>query len=202
MKRPVWRQEIGARKTRERAMRYAEHGWPVAPLAVPRDGRCPCGLGACVEPHLVGNIATTDAAMAAASWGDHGWDIALVTSWFDVVDFPASLGAVLHQQLRTTCPTAMAPHGRRWHFYLHAGSLRPDLVNAGDGVLHAGGAGWIAAPGTRTETTGRIRWLVHPYQTRWQPHRRMDPFDRVFAGLGDTGPQTPGMPPIVDAAIE
>lgn len=162
-------------------MQYAAHGWPVAPLAVPHEGRCPCRRGDCLEPHLVRTTALTDRGQVDQVWAGQGWDIALVTSRFEVVDIPARFGAPLHHQLKTACPTAMAPLGRRWHFYLSTGSLDADLVTGVGGVLHSGSDDWVAAPGTRTETTGRIRWLVPPYQTNWQPHRRKDPFDRIFS---------------------
>jgi hypothetical protein len=103
-----------------------------------------------------------------------------VTEGFDVVELPAEYGALLHHQLKQTCPTAMAPLQRRWLFFLVPGSIPAAQVAAAGGVLHSGADGWVPAPGTRLETTGRIRWLVHPYLTGWRPYRRRDAVDQVF----------------------
>lgn len=168
-----------ARKLRERAIRYAEHGWPVAPLAVPRYGFCPCRQGDCVDPHLAGEVVR-GAGQADAVWSEDPWDIALMTEYFDVVDVPPRFGAPLNHLLKTTCPTAMAPARRRWWFFLVPGSMSPATVAAADGVLHTGPTGWVPAPGTHTDTTGRIRWLTHPYLTHWHPYQRRDPIDQIF----------------------
>ncbi|ADB35788.1 hypothetical protein Kfla_6797 [Kribbella flavida DSM 17836] len=164
---------------RERALRYAANGWPVAPLAVPRDGSCPCRLRDCVEPHLVGE-AVTDPVQVAIVWDRQPWDLALPTSSFDVVDVPARFGALLNQLLKTTCPTAMAPAHRRWWFFLVPGSIPAAQVRAADGVLHSGPDDWVAAPGTNLEYDGRVRWLVHPGLTGWRPYQRRDAVDEVF----------------------
>jgi hypothetical protein len=73
--------------------------------------------------------------------------------------------------------------GGRWHFVVEAGSFPADLVEAASGVLHTGTDDWIAASPTRTETTGRIGWVVHPLLTRWQPYYRADLVDIVFADV-------------------
>jgi len=174
---------------RERAVRYADNGWPVAPLAIPRHGSCVCRR-ACVDPHLVGEVVR-DAARARLVWSESAWDIALITEGFEVVDVPPEYGALLNQLLKTACPTAMAPAHRRWWFFLVPGSIPAAQVAAAGGVLHAGVGGdrgggvgevsnWVPAPGTLLETGGRIRWLVHPHLTGWQPYRRRDPIDLVF----------------------
>lgn len=154
----------------------------MAPLVVPRHGRCPCGK-ACVDAHLVGD-AVRDGARAEAVWRERAWEIALLIEGFEVLDIPPEFGALLNQQLKTTCPTAMAPVGRRWWFFLMPGSMEPARVARAGGVLHSTPpgpeTGWVAAPGTVTESTGRIRWLVHPYLTRWQPYQRRDAVDQVF----------------------
>lgn len=169
-----------ARKLRERAIRYAEHGWPVAPLAVPRYGVCPCRRGDCVDPHPAGEVVRS-AGWADAVWSEDPWEIALVTDHLDVVEVPPQFGAPLHHLLKTTCPTAMAPAQRRWLFFLVPGSMSPDLVAGAGGVLHRGAGDWVPAPGTNTESTGRVRWLVHPYLTHWLPYQRRDPVDLVLS---------------------
>jgi len=163
---------------RERAVRYVVNGWPVAPLAIPRHGGCVCQR-ACVDPHLVGEVVR-DAARAEAIWRECPWDIALITEGFDVVDVPPEYGALLNQLLKTACPTAMAPAHRRWWFFLVPGSIPAAKVAAAGGVLHSGADDWVPAPGTVLESSGRIRWLVHPHLTGWQPYRRRDPIDLVF----------------------
>ncbi|TDO54559.1 bifunctional DNA primase/polymerase-like protein [Kribbella sp. VKM Ac-2527] len=168
-----------AQRVFERATRYAANGWPVAPLAVPRHGVCPCDLGDCVDPHLVGE-PIRNGFLAAGAWRACPWDIALVTADFDVVDLPPEYGALLNQLLKATCPTAMAPARRRWWFFLAPGSISPDQVSQAGGVLHSGADGWVPAPGTVLDGSGRIRWLVHPHLTAWQPYERRDPIDLVL----------------------
>lgn len=163
-----WLHRIQVKRLRERAVRYAVNGWPVAPLAVPH--------GRCLDPHLVGEVVTTGPE-AGAVWGEHGWDIALIARRFEVMELPPEYGALLNHALKASCPTAMAPAHRRWWFFLEPGSVEPERVAAAGGVLHRE---WVPAPGTRLEGSGRIRWLVHPYQTRWQPYRRRDPVDAVL----------------------
>lgn len=167
------------RKIHEEAVRYAANGWPVAPLAVPLGGVCPCGEG-CLLPHLVGEVVR-DGYRAAQIWPEHGgWGIALVAEWVDVVELPAAYGALLGQLLKEACPTAMAPATRRWWFFVVQGSVDRDQVVAAGGALRSGGGDWVPAPGTWTEETGRVRWLVHPYLTEWRPYQRRDPIDLVF----------------------
>ena len=146
-----------------------------------------------MDPHLAG-AAVRDGARAEVVWQERAWEIALLTEGFEVLDVPPEYGALLNQQLKATCPTAMAPVGRRWWFFLVPGSMEPERVARAGGVLHstssaapgpaAAGSGtavgWVAAPGTVLESTGRIRWLVHPYLTRWQPYQRRDAVDQVF----------------------
>lgn len=164
----------------ERALEYTEHDWPVAALAVPWGPRCPCGAS-CADPHVVSGVVTTPANAAEVWVPGHEWDVALVTSWFDVVDLPAKYGAMLNHKLITTCPTATVPRGRRWHFVVGAGSFPADLVAAAGGTIHSGPDDWIAASPTCTEATGRIGWVVPPLLTRWQPFHRADLVDVVFA---------------------
>lgn len=174
-----------------RAVEYAAHEWPVARLAVPVDGHCPCGQGDHTSPHLVGD-ATVDPDEAQDLWSRGTWSIALVTSRFDVIDLPADFGAPLNHKLLTGCPTATAPRGRRWHFVMETGSIEPEIVTAARGSLHTGPAGWVPGSPTWTEETGRVGWLVEPHMTRWRPYQRMDLVDLVF---GRTKSRiTPGLP--------
>jgi hypothetical protein len=185
-----------ARRFRRRAMEYAAHGWPVAPLAVQRFGRCQCERGDCVEPHLLdGDTTVTGPAQAEETWAADGWGIALVTSQFDVLDLPAQYGAPLHHQLNTRCPTATAPRHRHWHFVMTPGSVDADLVTTAGGVLHSGPDAWIPASPTRTAATGRIGWIVQPVQTGWRPYRRSDAIASLLLGSRDrrvSGPPAGG----------
>jgi hypothetical protein len=169
-----WRDRL-----RRRAVRYVVNGWTVAPLAVPRGGVCLCVRGDCVDPHLAGPTVRSP-VHADAVWSEHPWEIALITDSYDVVDVPPRYGALLNQLLKATCPTAMAPARRRWWFFVAAGSIPPAQVAAAGGVLRSGPCDWVPAPGTCTEATGRIRWLVHPHATAWRPYQRRDPIDLVF----------------------
>jgi hypothetical protein len=161
-----WLHRAQVKRLRERAIRYADNGWPVAPLAVPS-----------VDPYLAGEVVSTGQE-AAAVWREYPWDIALIAEHFEVMELPPEYGALLNHALKTSCPTAMAPAHRHWWFFLEPGSIDPEQVLAAGGVLHRQ---WVPAPGTRLDSTGRIRWLVHPYQTRWQAYRRQDPIDAVLS---------------------
>jgi hypothetical protein len=164
-----WSKRRQSRRLRERAIRYAVNGWPVAPLAVPLDDHA--------DPYLAGEVVSTGEA-ADAVWQEHPWDIALVARHFEVMELAPEYGAFLNHRLKSACPTAMAPAHRRWWFFLEPGSVNPDQLIATGGRLHRA---WVAAPGSRLPSTGRIRWLVHPHQTRWLPHRRRDPIDEVLS---------------------
>lgn len=170
-------------KVRAKALEYVDHGWPVARLAVPRHSLCPCRLRTCVDPHLVDGTLIDTAADVASAWSDangFGWEIALVTSRFDVIELPAAFGAPLHHQLKTTCPTSIAPRTRRWSFFLTPFSVPASQLDPVGGTLRSGPNAWIPAPGTYTEPTGRTRWLVPPYLTHWHPHTRTDPFNAIL----------------------
>lgn len=180
---------------RMRAVEYASHEWPVAPLAVPHGGHCPCERGDCSTPHLVGT-ATVDPARAHEVWSDGPWSVALVASRFDVVELPPDIGAPLNHKLVTTCPTATAPRGRRWYFVMETGSIAPELVSAARGRLYSGPEAWVPASPTWTEDTGRLGWVVSPHMTRWTPYRRMDLIDMVFGHLPVR--LSPGLPGVAD----
>lgn len=140
---------------------------------------CLCVRGDCVDPHLAGPVVRS-VAHADAVWREHPWDIALITDSYDVVDVPPEYGALLNQLLKATCPTAMAPSRRRWWFFVVPGSVPAAQVEAAGGLLHSGPADWLPAPGTSTESTGRVRWLVHPHLTSWRAYLRRDPIDVVL----------------------
>lgn len=170
------------------AAEYLARDWPVSRLAVRRNGRCQCG-GSCTEAHLVDDKPVRTAADAERDWGE--FEIAFVTHRFEVVDLPAYPGVALNGALTNRCPTAVARPGRRfdtilepgpvrWHFYLSPGAVDAEKVTHIGGRLHHGPDGWIPAPPSRTPTTGRVRWNVHPMQTHWRPYR---PAGNIFDTL-------------------
>lgn len=193
----LFNRSTAAHKVRARAVEYASHGWPVAPLAVPQLGRCPCEKGDCHSPHLAGP-ATVDPVEAEEIWSTN-WNIALVTSEFDIVELPAKYGAALHHKLLTTCPTAMAYRHRRWFFVMVAGSLDPDDIEAAEGKLHSGPDNWIPGPPFWSEDTGRVDWLVQPYLTHWKPYLRLDLVDLVFRRIR---PRPLGRATAIDHIVE
>jgi hypothetical protein len=191
----------GAR-LRRIANRYVENGWPIARLALPRGSICACGLPSCPEPHLLLKtpILMTTRSEVEAAFSDDRWEIALSTRSFDVLEVPAPFGAPLHHQLKTACPTALAPATRRWQFYVASGSVPAALAEAAGGQLISGPSAWVPAPGTKTEVSGTIRWLVHPYLTKWQAYHRHDPIDMVFSTVDWSAGEAPttSLPRIID----
>lgn len=168
---------------------YFARDWPVARLAVRRNGRCQCG-GSCSEPHLIDDKPIRTAADAEQNWGE--FEIAFLTRQFEVLDLPAYPGVALNGALTNRCPTAVARPGRRfdtilepgpvrWHFYLSPGTVDAQKVTRIGGRLHHGPDDWIPAPPSRTPTTGRVRWNVHPMQTQWRTYR---PTSNIFDTLG------------------
>lgn len=172
-----------------RAIEYTNHGWPVAALAVPWGDWCPCGKS-CTDPHLVSEeIVSPEEASRVWAKG-HLWDIAFVTSRFDVVDLPGWIGAELHGKLITRCPTATAGyaprHTRRWQFIVETGALSMDEMEWVGGVVHSGPDDWIAASPTRTEESGRVGWIVDPVTAHWRPCTAEVVLDRVMGTRGIT----------------
>jgi hypothetical protein len=136
---------------------------------------------------VVGEVIR-DGLRADALWsGSSEWGIALVAEWFDVMQLPPQYGALLNHQLKASCPTAMAPAKRQWWFFVVKGSVAGEQVRQAGGVLRSGVADWVPAPGTWSEDTGRIRWLVQPHLTGWRPYQRRDPIDQVFGDQRERG---------------
>jgi hypothetical protein len=169
------------------AAEYVAHGWPTVRLAVPHDGQCQCG-GDCTEPHLVDGEPFRTADNAERGWGDY--EVAFLTSQFEVLDLPAYPGVALNAALTNRCPTTVARPGRRfdtilepgpvrWHFYLSPGVVDAEKATHVGGSLHHGPDGWIAAPPSRTPSTGRVRWKVHPMQTQWRTYSPTSTFDTL-----------------------
>lgn len=201
-----WVKRRRTSQLRRQAIEYVQHGWPIARLAIQRGGRCACRLMDCVEPHLTVTrppvITTTAAAEDAFCSGR--WEIALLTLPFDVLELPARSGAPLNHQLKSQCPTAIAPATRRWHFFVTPGSVPRRLAEAAGGQVFTGSDAWVLAPGTYTETTGRTRWLTPPYQTRWRPYQRRDAIDAVLSTVDWSAAEAPTapLPKLVDDALK
>ncbi|GAA0946729.1 hypothetical protein GCM10009554_42920 [Kribbella koreensis] len=129
-------------------------------------------------PAGVPTIHTQDEA--AEAFSDGRWEIALITQHFDVLELPARLGAPLHDQLKGACPTAIVPASRTWQFFVTQGSVPAELAENAGGRVISGPNGWVLTPSTKMGATKRIRWLIHPSLTRWEPYRRRDAIDMVF----------------------
>ncbi|TCO37628.1 hypothetical protein EV646_12315 [Kribbella antiqua] len=191
-----WAAGRHANRLQRLAVQYVDHDWPIARLAVPRNGLCPCELRECIDPHLVHTqspaISTT--TMAENAFCSTRWAIAILARDFDVLELPAQLGAPLHHHLKTQCPTSIAPTTRRWQFFVTAGSVPRDQLAAAGGRLIDSPSGWVIAPGTYTEGTGRTRWLTPPYVTHWRPYQRHDAIDAVLTRIDPSGPTAPTRP--------
>lgn len=125
------------------------------------------------------DAASTDAACIGAWWDRQPHTVLLATGGaFDVLEVPATLGlrvleaARLHggalgpNRTDARGPVAVTPAGR-WMFLVRPGeSLRTELDNYLDMVLHGPGS-WIPAAPTRMPE-GPVRWAVSPEQTRWR----------------------------------
>lgn len=130
---------------------------------------------------MIDDSVPTDAELLDEVRNNPGGDPALATIPFEAMEMPSHLGASLHQLLRTTCPTALAPCQRCWRLFVSPGSVSPGDVEAAEGSLLRGDHGWVPVPGNWTETTGRIGWLVHPAEAHWQPYRRSVPIAGVLS---------------------
>ncbi|SDZ04614.1 Bifunctional DNA primase/polymerase, N-terminal [Micromonospora pattaloongensis] len=172
-------------RLRNRALRYADHGWEVTPGACLSRGRFVCGRPGCptigCHPALERweQAATRDPRQVAAWWQRHPHAVLLATGRaFDVLDVPTHLGlwvlgaARLHARIagsdrgRVRGPVAVTPTGR-WMFLVRPGDpLRPELADSLDVVRHGRGS-WVPAPPT-VLPEGPVRWVVAPEETRWQ----------------------------------
>jgi hypothetical protein len=167
-----WRRSV----MRRAALRFTDHGWPVVPGAPLIGGRYACSplcpTVAC-HPALEDweNRATVDQSDVDEWWSAAAFSVLLATGHsFDVIEVPGHLGspATRHAALG---PVAVAPSGR-WMFFVQTGdTLRPELDERLDVVLHAAGS-WVPAPPTRSPI-GNVRWAVHPGVTGW---RLPDPY--------------------------
>ncbi|MEV1289318.1 bifunctional DNA primase/polymerase [Micromonospora sp. NPDC049679] len=182
-----WRDRLSLTRTRlrNRALRYANHGWEVTPGARLDRGRFECGRPGCpttgCHPALEHweQAASNDATQIAAWWRRHPHAVLLATGHgFDVLEVPAHLGlwvlgaARLHARLagpgnsQVRGPVAVTPNGR-WMFLVRPGGpLRPEFDGSLDVVRHGRGS-WIPAPPT-VLPEGPVRWVVAPEETRWQ----------------------------------
>lgn len=131
----------------------------------------------------------------AKTYTEHGWPVrrtdwglAFVTTDFDVLEAPPRIGAALHSNLTTRCPTATVREYRfgiipsqsmRWHLYLAPGSVDPDAVARLGGVLYSGPEGLVPAPPSRLPDGRQARWVVPPFQARWRPYRPSTIVDQV-----------------------
>lgn len=163
----IWQRSV----LRRAAQRYADRGWRVVPGAFLAEDRYVCGpLCPTVACHPAldhwERAASSDPSDVDAWWANAPFSVLLATGHaFDVIDVPARFGAAAARSTRLG-PVAVSPTGR-WMFLVGpGGSLRPELADRLDVVMHGKGS-WIPAPPTRTPV-GRVRWEIHPVVTAWQ----------------------------------
>ncbi|MGL5864303.1 MAG: hypothetical protein ACRCYX_00320 [Dermatophilaceae bacterium] len=139
----------------------------------------------------------------AATYTEHGWPVqrtdwglAFVTTEFDVLEAPPGIGAALHSEFSTRCPTAtvrtyrfgvIPSESMCWHLYLAPGSVDPEAAARVGGVLYSGPDGLVPAPPSRLLDGRRARWIVPPYQVRWRPYQPSTIVDRL--GLTKRDPE-------------
>jgi len=170
---------------RRAALRYAAHGWVVAPGACFTGHRFDCGRPGC--PIMGGHPAiesweddaTTDPAQVAHWWRRRPYTVLLATGWtFDVLEVPAALGLRVLGTTRLRAgvlgpewaeargPVAVTPD-ERWMFLVRPGAeLRSELDERLDVVRHGRGS-WIPAAPSRTPG-GPVRWAVSPERVHWR----------------------------------
>lgn len=196
---PVFRARL-----RNRALRYAGHGWAVTPGAPLREGRFDCGQPGCLttgcHPALERweEEASIEPRRVAAWWRRHPHAVLLATGHsFDAIEVPAHLGARTLGAARVQTrlaepasetvrgPVAVTPTGR-WMFLVRPGEpLRPELAECSDIVRHGPGS-WIPAPPTLLPE-GPVRWAVSPEETRWRlPESRL--LQRLLLDARDPAP--------------
>jgi hypothetical protein len=83
------------------------------------------------------------------------------------------------------------------------GSVSHRQIEVVGGRVITGSPGWVIAPGTYTEATGRTRWLTPPHLSRWQPYQRQDSIDAVFSTVDwfEADAPAPRMPRIIDEVL-
>jgi hypothetical protein len=147
------------------ALHYAVNGWPVLPLQETQCG-APYHRGSSLLP-ADGPQPTTDAYVVANWWSRLPYNIGLATGeTLDIIDAPASVGAVAHRWLLLSTATAVIP-ASRWLFVVAPGAELPASLT-GAGVVRYAAQECVPVPPSRT-AYGDAYWLVPPTVVKWRP---------------------------------
>jgi hypothetical protein len=165
-----------SKRTLRHALEYVDHGWPIAALATPENGECPCGRE-CEKPHLVSDTVYTHDRAHTVWFKNHPWDIALMCDDFDAVGLPTAAGAPLYHSLGTKCPTMTVFKGKWWVFIVRPGAFDLKEVLKAGGTIRNGPEHWAPAAPSLLDGLGRLYWVAHPRETVWTPYARIDSVD-------------------------
>jgi hypothetical protein len=159
----------------EAALRYAWHGWPIAPGTHPaprRRGSWPVPLAA-VLPYR-GAMGTND---VARFWCDHPYPVLLAAGLaMDVFQVRQPLATQLLHALRQPGPVAtLLPEGH-WLFFVEA--AQPPEQPPGRAVHYHGPGCWLPLPPTRIGRR-QMSWHIDPASIGWRLVRRSW-FDEVL----------------------
>jgi hypothetical protein len=152
----------------EAALRYAWHGWPIAPGVepnpCPRNG-WPVPLTAALPYH--GPMSTND---VERYWHHHRHPVLLAAGLtIDVVEVRQSFGAELLQRSGQHGPVAVLPDGQ-WLFFVEVGTPPSDEL-LDRNVRHYGAGSWVPLPPTPIGEYP-ITWHTDPASAGWRPFRR------------------------------
>ncbi|GAA1626279.1 bifunctional DNA primase/polymerase [Actinoplanes couchii] len=180
---------------RRAALRYAAHGWPVTPGSYLTGHRFDCGRPGCpitgCHPALEhGAASASDDSTRIATWWRRRPHTVLFTtgSVFDVLEVPAAIGRPGPE----VGPVAVTAGGR-WMFLTRpGGTLRPELENRLDVVLHGDGS-WIPAPPSRLPE-GPVRWQIPPGRVQWRLPALDEVQDHLVVGLAVARPAVARVP--------
>jgi hypothetical protein len=150
----------------EAALRYAWHGWPVAP-GVPQDPRTDSWPPpAEVAMRYRSPMSTNDVVRC---WQVHPYPVLLATGLtIDTLEVHRPRDVELLRSLEAHGPVAVLPGGR-WLFFVEAGEspTGPPVRN-----IRAHGAGsWVPLPPTRIGDDS-VRWHIDPASVNWRLARR------------------------------
>ena len=165
------------------ALRYAWHGWPIAPGVPP--GRPSVPIDAAL-PYR-GPMSTND---VIRFWHVQPYPILLATGWtIDVLEVPQPRGLALLEKAGQRGPVAVLPNGR-WLFFAEAGEWSSDKRPPIEGRYHGTGS-WLPLPPTRIGGQP-VTWHADPDSADW---RLFQP-DRLDTAPQPTPPPRPsGRPP-------
>lgn len=157
-------QPILRMRLRRTAQLLAGHGWTVTPGAYFNGKRMACDRPTCWATSCHPLLPDWETQTRLGDWWqDKPHSVLLPTGRvFDAIEVPVLVGSAT----RGICGPVIVTPGGRWIFLVRSGpSLRPELADQTDIVLHAAGS-WIAAPPT-VLPEGEMRWHLSPQQVDW-----------------------------------